>query len=301
MKRLILIAVVLFLMAPIGLRAQLDPVSLALRAYQNGDLPKAKELIEIAVDDEKFNGITKTWYFRGYIYKDLFKAAKDSKNAQQAFSERETAIASYLKAIELEPQGELVEDCHNSLKYLSSTLYNDAAFALDTNNFETAQQLFDEYKRIMKITNPEMDLAQRTIEFNLYKASKYSYLFDNPRPQDDKVQMGNNVASIYESVLKLDSNNISANYNLAIHYYNQGVNIIANMDYEQDFETLFAIQAQVMELFEKALPYMKKAYKLNPYRKETLVGLSGIYYGLNDIETSEKFQEELKAIESKQE
>ncbi len=299
MKRLVIIVVILFSMVPIGLRAQLDPVSLALRAYQNKDLPKAKELIEIAVGDDNFNGITKTWYFRGYIYKDLFKDSKESKNRKEAFDLREEAIESYMKAVELEPQGELVEDCFNSLKYLSSTLYNDAAYSLDSINFETAQQLFDRYKEIIAMTNPEMDLSKRTIEFNLYMASKYSYLFDNPRPGDVKEEIGQKVVETYQKVLDIDSNNISANYNMAIHYYNQGVNIIENMDYEQDFETLFMIQAQVMELFGAALPYMKKAYKLNPFRKETLVGLSGIYYGLNDIETSEMYQEELKKLEGK--
>jgi len=299
MKRLVIIVVILFSMVPIGLRAQLDPVSLALRAYQNEDLPKAKELIEIAVGDDNFNGITKIWYFRGYIYKDLFKDSKESKNRKEAFDLREEAIESYMKAVELEPQGELVEDCFNSLKYLSSTLYNDAAYSLDSNNFETAQQLFDRYKEIIAMTNPEMDLSKRTIEFNLYMASKYSYLFDNPRSRDVKEEIGQKVVETYQKVLDIDSNNISANYNMAIHYYNQGVNIIENMDYEQDFETLFMIQAQVMELFDAALPYMKKAYKLNPYREETLVGLSGIYYGLNDIETSEMYQEELKKLEGK--
>jgi hypothetical protein len=285
-------------MVPIGLRAQLDPVSLALRAYQNKDLPKARELIEIAVGDDNFNGMTKTWYFRGYIYKDLYKESKDSKDLKGASAFRETAIESYMEAIELEPQGELVGDCHNSLNFLSATLYNDAAFALDSNNFETAQSLFDRYKEIIAITNPNMDLVKRTIEFDLYKASKYSYLFDNPRPGDSYEALGQKVIDTYQEVLNLDSNNISANYNLAIHYYNQGVNIIERLDYEQDFETLFTIQAQVMDLFGAALPYMKKAYKLNPYRKETLVGLSGIYYGLNDIETSEKYQEELKKLEA---
>jgi len=299
MKRLVIIVVILFSMVPIGLRAQLDPVSLALRAYQNEDLLKAKELIEIAVGDDNFNGITKIWYFRGYIYKDLFKDSKESKNRKEAFDLREEAIESYMKAVELEPQGELVEDCFNSLKYLSSTLYNDAAYSLDSNNFETAQQLFDRYKEIIAMTNPEMDLSKRTIEFNLYMASKYSYLFDNPRSRDVKEEIGQKVVETYQKVLDIDSNNISANYNMAIHYYNQGVNIIENMDYEQDFETLFMIQAQVMELFDAALPYMKKAYKLNPYREETLVGLSGIYYGLNDIETSEMYQEELKKLEGK--
>lgn len=284
-------------MTPLGLRAQLDPVSLALRAYQNKDLAKAKELIEVAVSDSNFNALAKTWYFRGYIYKDLYKEDRKTSTGHQY---RQIAIESYLKAIELDQAHEFTEDCYQSLKYLASTLYNDAAVALDTNNFDVAQQYYDQYKNLSKTTNPEMDFTSRDIEFKLYKASKYSILFDNPDGVNNPDHLSEEIITLYKDVLLLDSNNISANYNLAIHYYNQGVNIIDNMDYDQDFEQLFAIQEKVMELFAKALPYMRKAYKLDPLRKATLQGLSGIYFGLNDIEKSEQFQKELEKLEGNQ-
>jgi hypothetical protein len=72
------------------------------------------------------------------------------------------------------------------------------------------------------------------------------------------------------------------------------------MDYELPFEELFAVQERVMELFTKALPYMLKAYELDPTRKTTLQGLSGIYFGLNDIEKSEYYQKLLDELESNQ-
>jgi hypothetical protein len=37
-------------------------------------------------------------------------------------------------------------------------------------------------------------------------------------------------------------------------------------------------------LFKESLPYMEKAYRLNPNRRETLIGLSGIYFSLNEEE-----------------
>jgi hypothetical protein len=296
MKRLLPIIVVLLLMIPGGLWAQLDPVSSALRAYQSNELIKAKEFIEVASTDSNFNTQSKTWFFKGYIYKDLYK---ENKNSEEGHAYRNTAIESYIKTIEFDQTNEFVDDCQQSLKYIASTLFNDAAAALDTNNIAVAQEYYTAYKELSKVTNPEMDFTLRDVEFKLYKASKYSIMYDNTEPGSNVDELSEKITGLYSEVLILDSNNVSANYNLAIHYYNQGVYIIDNMDYELPFEELFAIQEKVMELFQKALPYMLKAYKLDPTRKATLQGLSGIYFGLNDIDKSEFFQGELEKLGGK--
>jgi hypothetical protein len=41
---------------------------------------------------------------------------------------------------------------------------------------------------------------------------------------------------------------------------------------------------------------MEKAYALDPKRKDTLYGLSGIYYSLNEIEKSNEFKQKLEEI-----
>jgi tetratricopeptide (TPR) repeat protein len=96
----------------------------------------------------------------------------------------------------------------------------------------------------------------------------------------------------------MDPNNISANYNLGIIYYNEGVEIVNNMDYSLDLFELNAVQDKIIELFKESLPYMTKAYELNPKRRETLIGLQGIYFSLNDIEKSEAFKQELEALDN---
>ncbi|MCB0803891.1 MAG: hypothetical protein KDB74_12400, partial [Flavobacteriales bacterium] len=60
---------------------------------------------------------------------------------------------------------------------------------------------------------------------------------------------------------------------------------------------LTIIQDEIIVLFRKSLPYMKKAYDLNPTRKETLIGLQGIYFSLNDMPKSELFKKELEMLE----
>jgi hypothetical protein len=92
-------------------------------------------------------------------------------------------------------------------------------------------------------------------------------------------------------VLILDPSNIAANYNMGIIYYNQAVSLIMNkLDYDYDLVTLNDIQDEALSWFKKSLPYMETAYQLNPGRKQTLIGLSGIYYNLYDNEKSSEFQ-----------
>jgi hypothetical protein len=83
---------------------------------------------------------------------------------------------------------------------------------------------------------------------------------------------------------------------MGILYYNSAVNIIKSMDNEVDLITLDLIQNETVELFRYALPYMQKAFVLNPKRVETLTGLAGIYFSLNEFEKSEEINKQLENL-----
>lgn len=294
MKRTLTVIISLVFLAPLVLRAQLDPVSLALRAYQDKELNKARELIDAASNNAVYKGLSKTWYFKAYIYKDLYKADRTSADAGAL---RDTAIASYFNTISLDQSNEFVEDSKQSIRYLSSTIYNDAATALDTNNFSIAQELYQSYKTTSLKLNPDMDFRARDIEFYLYVASKYSSIYETFNTIEKPEEVSQKITEVYKMVLQIDSLNFSANYNLGIHFYNQGVNIIENIDYNADIDVIMEKQIEVVQLFEIALPYMLKAYQLDPLRPDPIRGLSGIYYGLNDLEKSKFFQDKLDELE----
>ena len=90
--------------------------------------------------------------------------------------------------------------------------------------------------------------------------------------------------------LKENPDEEAANYMVAIYHYNQGVALLENMDYEAEREELFEAQEQVMLLFAKALPYADKAHQLNPSEKKTIQMLSGIYFGMNDMEKRNAYE-----------
>jgi tetratricopeptide (TPR) repeat protein len=264
----------------------------ALYSLKNNELDKAKELIDAASVDSVFIENAATWYYKGHIYKGLFQ--RDESGELNSVKRKES-IESFKKCIEKEPDGQYAESSKKGIKYLATTIYNQAASSFGEDSYLSAIQSYEYHKEVMSYAYPDTDFIDKDIMFKLGLASIYNRMADK-----DSVNAKMHISEaekVYKQVLLLDSNNISANYNLGIIYYNQGVDIVNHMDYSLDLMELTLIQDEIIVLFRKSLPYMKKAYDLNPTRKETLIGLQGIYFSLNDIPQSEAYKKELESLE----
>lgn len=273
-----------------------NKLTFAVQALQNGDLKKAQELIDAAKEDTLFSKDARTWYYRGFIYKELYKQdEKDSKTS--AF--RNTSVESFKQAFNLNKEGEIFESTKKNLIYLASTIFNDAATSFNPDEYQLAIKNYESYKEIMKFVDPNIDFTDRDIQFKLALATTYTQMAEAETTRSDEKM--EKVMNLYKEVLAVDSNNVSANYNMGILYYNEGVDIVNNMDYSADLADLNRIQEEIYILLRKSLPYMKKAYDLNPNRKETLIGLQGIYYSLNDTDKSESFKKKLEQIKAQKE
>jgi hypothetical protein len=88
-----------------------------------------------------------------------------------------------------------------------------------------------------------------------------------------------------------NSHSFDANYDLAVHYYNRGVQVVQNTPDGENTRPTIAMQNEIAGFFRKALPYAKTAHMANPGHPETLKMLSGIYFGLNDQALSKYYQE----------
>lgn len=290
MKRLFYI-LILFLIGNNTINGQ-NKLSNAIYHLKQMELDKAKELIDAAVEDTLFSGKANTWYYRGAIYKELFKRDQTSnKNSPY----RKTAVESFYQCLNREKNGTVTESAKKSLNYLAQTIYNHSATSFDENNYQNAIDLYDRYKEITAFIKPETEFKDKDIMFKLALATTFGRIAENDTTK--KEAFLDKAKELYKQVIGLDSNNISANYNLGILYYNEGVEIVNNMDYSLDLIELNAVQDQIVELFRKSLPFMLKAYELNPKRRETLIGLQGIYFSLNDMKKSEEYKRQLEALE----
>jgi hypothetical protein len=73
---------------------------------------------------------------------------------------------------------------------------------------------------------------------------------------------------------------------------------IQRISSENDIPSIQGIQAVSREFFMQALPYMLKAFEMNPKRKETLLGLEGIYYSLQDDQQSDHYRQLYEELEN---
>jgi len=271
-----------------------DNLSISLFYLQKSETDSAKKYIDLSIADESLKSTAKTWYYRGFIYKELYKKNEKQNKTSPV---RLTSIESFKTMLNLEGKDEFSESSFKILKYLASTLYNDAARLLDPENYKTAITNYELYRTTMLLINPNEELKSKDVKFKLALASMLN------RPAEtqtglDSVQLVQ-VKELYLEILVLDPNNPGANYNLAILYYNEAADIINNMDYDMDIMKLNEVQDRCIEIFLEGLPYMKRAYDLNYKRRETLIGLGNIYYGLNDMEKSEFYKKELEQLEAK--
>jgi tetratricopeptide (TPR) repeat protein len=265
--------------------AQTDPLVEALRRYQGGELQQARTLIDEAVVSPAHVKDPEAWLLRGFICKDLFKGMP---SGEQADAVRDTALASLTTCLELDTEGTYRDNAVQAYDFLVRSCFNDAAKALNDMQEERAQLLFQRHKEATLARDPNASVTAREVEFTNALGTQYTKRFNR-----DRLEVGwfDKAVEAYKRVLAIDPENYGANYNLATLYYNRGVFNIGAIDPEFDIPTIQEIQEASREFFQLALPYMLKAHDMNPTRRETLLGLEGIYYSLQDQESTDRFRE----------
>lgn len=289
----------LILMGTVSLQAQ-DIVQKALVHLQNNELESAKETIDKAVQLELHNQKAITWFYYGYIYKELYKA-HDIGNLNSV--NLNLAADAYLKALEMDNNHAERNNNILGMKYLAAQYFNIAGTILnqasininiDTVIINKAENLYAKYKQLMKAADPSFSATESDISYYTQLGVAYQLKYDTLKHQRHIYQP--RVEHYYKKVLELDKDNVSTLYNLGSIYYNHGADIINNTDYDEDLIVLNEKMDLSLEYFLKALPYLKRAYELDPKRKNTLIGLSNIFYSLNDLEKSDHYKHELKML-----
>ena len=145
-----------------------DHLSVSLFYMQKSELDSAKKYIDLAVLDEGLSKSAKTWYYKGYIYKDLYKTKEKTNKVSPL---RLESIAAFEKMLSIDGKEEFLESTTKILKYESSTLYNDAARMLDPENYKLAESNYEMFKKAMLLAVPNIDLRARDVKFKLALAS----------------------------------------------------------------------------------------------------------------------------------
>lgn len=303
-KTYILFLLVLFVSAGVDAFSQKDSVTKAALILQDQNMPEdvrskqALEIIDRAILHPECANDGYSWYVRGFIYKEWYKAFesqnKKSKTRLDAISFLKKAQDLLITDTSLTAV-EYKESIRKTLKFLGSKFWNDASSSLDATNYQTAIEAYERFKECFIAAEPTYNLKPREIDFNNALASVYEKIFRSDIKAN--AEFLGKTEALYKQVITLDTNNRSANYNLAMLYYNYGVDVINAMDVSSDIIVIENIQEEAKAYFKKALPYALKSYALDPKRKEVLIALQGIYFSLYEFEKSDEFKAMLEKLE----
>ena len=289
MKKFLLFAVLV--LGSIAVQAQREAIFTVQNYLEQGELDKAKLCIDSAINTT-LKMDPGAWYVRGFAYKEYYRKYE---TRTRALANREEAFRSFKRSKQLDATDEFLKDNQQNIKALSIYYYNDVKAFVDSLKYIQAIQYYALYKRTAQEADSLINFTKKDIEVNLALGSVYLRLADrNPAQRAEFIEKEK---AAFNKVLEIDPNNITANYNMALLFYNQAVKIINNMGYDEDIIRLINITDTCGLLFKEALPFMEKADQLNPNRLETLTGLSGIYFSLNEEEKKKAVEERLRLLQ----
>jgi hypothetical protein len=291
-KRLLyLLVLLLILIGGGGVYAQNADFVAAFNFANQNKADSAKARIDKAMLDPKVLKNAQVWYVRGFIYKLYYKTKESDNHSSPARAE---AVKALRKSILLDSTKQYTSDCKDNLKYLAARYHNDAIRALDTGNYEVPIRNFEQYHQIMNEIEPGQSTKAKEIEFTMALGTIYTKLYAvNPKQRTKFLEQAK---TTYNQILVVEPENVSANFNMGLLYYNQAVYLIKGTDYDIPLTTIDGLQENQVQLFRQALPYMLKTIEIEPAKEDAIRALSGIYFGLNEFEKSQQYMEKLDQI-----
>ena len=239
-----------------------------LSAYAAGLDAEAKEVFE-KLNEEGFES-------EG-VYDSLFKIyAKEGKDAE--------AIAILEKGRSIYPEDEMLRVSEinyylqaGKLDVLTGKL--EAAIKADPNNVTLYSTLGHVYDNLSQNEGKEGNAEKSQEYFDL--ALEY-----------------------YTKALEIDDDHFNTIYNTGALYYNKAAQVTRELiEIEEDYSPAGlrkaeAKRAEMMELFDKALPYFQKAEAVAPNDIGTLSALQEIYARKDNLEMTKEFKSRMETVKN---
>ncbi len=264
----------------------------ALNYMQKNNVDSAKIEIDLQMQNVDVQLDPENWYLEGFIYKELYKKY-ENENFNSPY--RAKSLNSFKKSLKLDTVIARTKTTKELIRYLAGRFYNDAVLTLDSLNYLTSILCYEQYRDAALILDSILDIKKKDIEFNLALGTIYVEIYNSDKIKN--LQFFNLTRDTYMKILNWDPNNYTANYDLGLLYWNKGVHLMNNIDYELNLDSVMQVQNYSVSIFKESLPFAQKAYEMEPKREETLIVLSGIFYSLNDFPKSKAFDAILKDLQ----
>jgi tetratricopeptide (TPR) repeat protein len=249
---------VLFITTTVYADAQKNMISAAQNELDKGELDKAWQSIQSALNNDKTKVLPKTWLVKGKILQAVGKS-NDTKYTSISGNPIMEAYDSYRKALELDKNNEVNKEINLQLTDLSAVSANRANIEFNTKNYNNALELFELILIIESnpIFNNKIDTA---VIFNCglaaLNAKKYDKAIDYfNKAAIYKYRRGNTYSLIKNAYLaKGDSMQALETMKKAFETYPNEITVIV------DFINFYILSNKA----EQAMNYLKVAIQREP-------------------------------------
>ena len=201
------------------------------------------------------NSDANAWYVKGFILKELYKQ-KEANQRQSNFRFR--SVAALKKAREFDSNLEFEANIDAALQFIAYTYFNDALMRSAEMDNESENEPLDLFKKFEELyKGSENELKDLKLEFNSKMAEGHYRNWIKNTEDNHHYAL---CLDYYSKVLALDNRNCTANLNLAIVNYNQGVYMIRKSGAQTDMMDLISIQDESVKKFKAAIPYAQQAF-----------------------------------------
>lgn len=291
----------------VRLHAQAAKVLSAFNYLGYGELDKAREYIDVAINDEKSKIDAKTWVYRGRIYKAIYRS-KDPKYKNLDPDALVKGYESFKKAAELDVKNKYKDEIVLELKNSGIELTNEGITTYNTKNFGLALKYCElaieatssplvntvdtvAYKvggiAALNLNNNEKAKAylRKLISYNYETLNSYLLLTEVYLAEKDTVGY---LSAIQEARKLFPSNNDLATREINIYIFQNKVpeaieNITLAIKNEPNNYILYSnlgILYQKIKENDKAETTYKKAIEVNPNGFDALYNLGALYYNI---------------------
>jgi len=127
------------LLASLAARAQHPQLDAAYDAVKQGDLTLAQQEIDAAATNEATMNLAKTWYLKGFIYKELYQQPDGNPTY------RDTALEALQKCTQYNNDNPLIKSCTELAGYLYVTYFNQGIDLFNTEQYTEAIAHFSKF------------------------------------------------------------------------------------------------------------------------------------------------------------
>jgi len=264
---------------------------------------KAVKILDSVVRHAETKTLSVSWTLRGRAYYELCRVQNYSTKAELL----DSIFISVQRSFDYLPDSNITKDNYILLRYISKRFYNMASLQLkDTTLMKSmaadksnnaavllkryhanALTNFNKFKSIYETYFPNMDVRKYELEFYEALGSYFSYLFEK---DNSNAEAGSLAKSAYLKVLQIDPNNVFANIQMGLLYYNQAANIIQKLNEDTPLEELDLVQDNLVKLGKQSEQFVSKGYQNDQNNLKAIEALFYIYRLLNDFNKSNEFK-----------